>query len=531
MEIIKKSTKLAIYLLKPYVTDYTQALESKLDYKTYDFNDRIEVEGKVIVGKTKTRTPKWKELLQQGVQKQIPDISNSSNRAVVFFKINSRIFAIPFGYGKHLIKEETIERDFGLKTALNIINADKLVSVDRANIGNLTVQTRTQASKKGGPASFDIDVIKDLLRSVTGEPTLVLPEEFGSIVTGNEGIYISPNINMLQIPSILSKLQIEYKKDLYKERFDWIDNIKTEKDPTVLDELREKLITDLKAHNVEDVSIVPPYIIDWSIFEGISYTPKGEIFTDYNIEDFYSTKEESVKDLDWEKLAKLRIYLKDSTQISSIPTPIWRYISYETEHNGFRYAFTLSNWYKINKTYFEEIYNYCKDFEESELTFPDAKLIESEGEYNSRFAKSSSSLMLLDQKLVKSDTARSSIEVCDVFSNTKEFIHIKIRYSSATLSHLFSQGRISAFSLIKDRTYRKNLRKKIAADGLGKNLIPLESRDLTNSDYTITYALIDKKNRSFVDSLPFFSLVNFRLTSEELSVMGFNIRVKNIIRK
>lgn len=531
MELNKKSYKLAIYLLKEEIKNYSQALEPKLNYKEYDFNENIQVDGKVIVGKTKTNKPNWKDLLQQGITEQIPDISNASNRAVVFFKINNRIFAIPFGYGKHLIKDETIERDFGLKTALNIINADKLLSIDKANIGNLSVQTRTQTSKKGGPDSFDIDIIKDLLRSVTGEPNLVLPEEFGSVITGNEGIYISPNINMFQIPEILTKLEGEYKKDTYKERFDWIDNIRTEKDPFIIDNLRKKLITDLKAKDDESISLVPPYIIDWSIFEGISFTPKGDIFNDYNIEDFYNIKEDSLKDLDWDKLSKLRLYLKDSNQSDSIPTPLWRYINYETEYNGFRYAFTLSNWYRIDKSYFDEMYNYCKQFEESDLDFPYAKLMESEGKYNERFTKTNSDLILLDQKLVKSDIARSAIEVCDVFSNTKEFVHIKIRYSSATLSHLFSQGRISAYSLLKDRTYRKNLRSKINSEGLDKDLIPLESKDLRNSDFTITYALIEKKDRTFVDSLPFFSLVNFRLTSEELSVMGFNVKVKKIMRK
>lgn len=135
----KKNYKLAIYLLKQDITNYQKALKigTNYIYTEYDFNSTIDVEGKIIIGKTKTSEPNWKKLLQQGVDVTIPDIDNTSNRAVVFFNIQKRIFAIPFGYGKHLIQEESIDREFGLKTALNIINADKLLSIDKANIGDL----------------------------------------------------------------------------------------------------------------------------------------------------------------------------------------------------------------------------------------------------------------------------------------------------------------------------------------------------------------------------------------------------------
>jgi uncharacterized protein (TIGR04141 family) len=73
-------------------------------------------------------------------------------------------------------------------------------------------------------AYFNIDILKDLIRSITGEPTIVLPNEYGSVITGNEGIYISPKTNIIKIPEILNKLKTEYHKTTYKSRFDWIDN-------------------------------------------------------------------------------------------------------------------------------------------------------------------------------------------------------------------------------------------------------------------------------------------------------------------
>jgi uncharacterized protein (TIGR04141 family) len=109
-----------------------------------------------------------------------------------------------------------------------------------------------------------------------------------------------------------------------------------------------------------------------------------------------------------------------------------------------------------------------------------------------------------------------------------EFIHVKFRNSSATLSHLFAQGKISAYALRKDKAFRKNVRKKLHDIGMNKDLIPIESKDFNANDYTITFALIEANKRSFVESLPFFSLLNFRLTADDLLLLGYKVKVKKI---
>jgi len=81
---------------------------------------------------------------------------------------------------------------------------------------------------------------------------------------------------------------------------------------------------------------------------------------------------------------------------------------------------------------------------------------------------------------------------------------------------------------MRDRKFRRNVRQKIKGLGIDKDLFPLELKDFKRSDYTITFAIIDGKSRSFVDTLPFFSLLNFRLVAEELMGWGFNVRVKKI---
>ncbi|BAP32931.1 uncharacterized protein CHSO_3894 [Chryseobacterium sp. StRB126] len=527
--------KLAIFLIKDKFKNYNNLIKSN-DVIRYKLKNSLEEDGIIIIGKEKSTEPEWKALLESVCEDDIPRLNNTSNKAVLFFKKNNRIFAICFGYGKSLLKDECIEREFGLKTALNIIDADKLISVDKANIGDLNLLTKTQASKKGSPSHFEIDILRDLIKGVTGEPKIVKENLYGNIITGNDGIHISPRIRMSKVPNILKSLYSSYVSNEYKERFDWIDNIKPEKDPIIIEKLRDNLISSL---NIKDdtIHLAPPYLIDWEKFEYLSYTPKGEKFTEFDIANFYTYKfKDHFEFENWEKLVNQNIYIKFTTE-DIFHNKLWHFINYETEFNGFKYIFTSSNWYRISKNYYEDIYNYCSQIEESESHFIDClkslraktKSQYDEGIYNEELAMSNKNYILFDKKLIKSDISRSQIEVCDVFNKSnKELIHIKIRESSSTLSHLFSQGKVSSNSLQKDKIFRKNIRKFLKEN---RELIPLEDKDFKTDNYTITYAIIVSKNKNFVDSLPFFSLVNFRLTLEELINRGFHVRVKTILKK
>ncbi|AZI20148.1 DUF6119 family protein [Chryseobacterium taklimakanense] len=521
-----KNYKLSIYLLKEDVINFQEALKSNISKSEYQLKKDIKAEGLVIIGATKESTPNWKNLLQEGTASTLPDITNSSSRAIVFFKINNRIFAIPFGYGKHLLKEECIEREFGLRTALNIINADKLISVDKANIGDMSLLTKMQTSQKGAPDLFNIDTIKDLLKSITGEPSLILPEQYGNIITGNEAVYINPKTEFTKIPEILSKLEEDYRKETYKARFDWIDNIRIERNPQIIDRLQNQLVADLKAQNSDKIHLAPPFLINWEEFEFVTFTPKGEEYTEFSIENFYEVKND-LNDLDWAKFIRQRFYLKNSHYNESFGYPLWRAINYQTELENRQYVFTLSNWYQVDNDYYKAIYEYCRRIPESKTLFINCDEDDDEGTYNIKLADSCDDLLLFDKNLIKSRLSRSSIEACDVFNKVEsEFIHVKFRGSSATLSHLFAQGRISANSLQRDEDFRKDLRNKLKAD---RELVPIKFKDFDANDYTITFAVIESKSRSFVDALPFFSLINFRMTAEDLIMLGFKVCVKKIL--
>jgi uncharacterized protein (TIGR04141 family) len=528
----KKSYKLSIYLLKNDIKNYRDALKEEITIQAeLEFKEEINAEGKVIIGATKQSTSSWRELIQEGVNPPLPDLENTSNRAIVFFKIDNRIFALVFGYGKHLIKEEAIDREFGLRTVLNIIDPEKLLSVDKANLDELTTLTRTQTSRKSSLETFEVDKIRNLLKGVTGVPSTDFTLSIGKLISGSEGIHILPKIKFKDIPEGLKALKQAYEDTSYKARFAWIDNVRSERNLVTIDHLRENLVNSLKSRDNLFVHLSLPDIIDWESYAGFSYTRNGEQFSDFDIEDFYSERADSLEELNWNKLVNLVLYFNSTESGEVVTKPFWRFINYQTEYKGSIYVFALSKWYKINKNYATEILEYAQKINESSLTFIDCKDSYKEDNYNKALSDSSNSYYLFDKDFVASSYTGSKIEACDVYSDTGEFIHVKVRHSSAALSHLFAQGKISAYSLKKDEKFRDNFNKKLEKKRLKNRLIPTKADEFMPGKYIITYAIIEKRERSFVESLPFFSLLNFRLTAEEIIDLGFEVRVKKIIKK
>ena len=128
---------------------------------------------------------------------------------------------------------------------------------------------------------------------------------------------------------------------------------------------------------------------------------------------------------------------------------------------------------------------------------------EEERAYNER-AAAEAGLALLDRKLVS--IGGTSIEVADLVSASGDLIHVKRKTQSATLSHLFAQGRISAEALKVDAAVREAAAAHMDTDGrVGGALLrgPYEARSKT-----VVYAVIASNAAELPGKLPFFSRLN-----------------------
>ncbi|MEM8743432.1 MAG: DUF6119 family protein, partial [Pseudomonadota bacterium] len=158
------------------------------------------------------------------------------------------------------------------------------------------------------------------------------------------------------------------------------------------------------------------------------------------------------------------------------------------------------------------------------IELPEAEADETEETYNKRVAGLDADMICLDRRLIKPTGWSTTMEACDFLGRDRQLIHIKDKTSSSRLSHLFSQGTVSARVLAIDPPSRDSVRAKVVAvqgdtgQAGYEDILPKSDEDFTRSDFTVVYGVIVAAEQP---KLPFFSLVSFRQSARELDALGY----------
>jgi uncharacterized protein (TIGR04141 family) len=164
-----------------------------------------------------------------------------------------------------------------------------------------------------------------------------------------------------------------------------------------------------------------------------------------------------------------------------------------------------------------------------DLPWPKATAQMNEDSFNNATAKALAPALLLDKKLVNSRMQTTPVEVCDVLTASHQLIHAKLKFGSRDLSHLFSQGFVSATLLQSDSIFREATQKKIKELGGGEDFGFFDAMSLQASLFEVIYVIVAPwRGRSPAQALPFFSKINLLRTAEELVNRGFQVSLARI---
>jgi uncharacterized protein (TIGR04141 family) len=148
---------------------------------------------------------------------------------------------------------------------------------------------------------------------------------------------------------------------------------------------------------------------------------------------------------------------------------------------------------------------------------------ETEGEYNRRAALASNgTFALLDAQPVMYGGGRSSIEICDLLSIDRIFVHVKAKTKSSILSHLFAQG-VNSAQAFRDASFRL-----LALEKCPPSHRAIFQGEPRTGDHTITYSIMTQAAGDLRDALPFFSKQSLANASVLLMNMGYQVRLKKI---
>lgn len=519
-----KTWRLTVFLLKSSVHDEHSALRDPYSLQQVPLAKGLPFEGSLWVRDSKTSVPRWLEFLQEGIQGELPRLAVASAAAVLFVRTAGRIFALPFGTGRYLLRDGVYEPDFGLKVVLNSVHPKKLRSMDLKRFDEMTIHTRRQTSRGSNTTVFGVDVSRDVLRAVTGEPR---DPGLARRIHGADAVILHAEIRFADLGHKCQMLLDAYQRDDYRDHFRWVDHLRPLRDSSQIATLDELVVQALQQGNIDKLHLAPPEIVDPEIIQYFKYSTQGSkdpnCHHDLDIAEYLNTLR-NPNALSVEKLKRDRVKAYQDDPSSPVKTwSVYDCLVAELSQGDLLYVLTGGKWFVIDTDYVNNVTQRLKLLlrKPARLNLPPAFPNENENEYNERVATTyPSDFALLHKKTLRPSRGTSPIEACDLFTRNRQFVHVKRRHSSSTLSHLFAQGYVSAETFFSSSYFRKEFRQELQS--MGSPLASELKEPPRKGDYEVVYAIIDKESTNWPFCLPFFTRANLVEVFRRFELLGIH---------
>jgi uncharacterized protein (TIGR04141 family) len=513
----ERKEKLSIYLAKNPKNADSDLL------KLENTNSPIELEVSGMEGarlyikkEPPKHSPPWTQLFTSRPEVPFDAFGNSSSvGAVLCVTVHQNKFLLTFGTGFHLLQEEAIERDFGLRVTLNSVNPDKLRSLDKSSYDHNPLNSRTQSTKEVDIFDLHIDSELEMLYAVTGISTVEL---FGSHVTGRDALTVITNTDLNELEKILGEALKRYKQKL-PDSFEWVDNVNKVRDHDDIDILDLELEKILCGPDLSCLWLGEPEIVDWEEQIGYSFDlyARSERHVVLELPQLLSYLKSKSLPISVESLKHTSIHVNDSEYHPIKSWSAYKCLYAELKYGTDQYILRSSTWYKVNSEFLTTVDASLSSLETYKHCFPIYNE-DREEDYNQALT-SDPSFELLDKKNIKAGGAYDKLEFCDLVRNGNDLIHVKYYRSSSTLSHLFSQGCVSAETFIRDAEFRKKLNSKLPQSLRLADPMPRPDP----ASYKIVYAIATTKKLPL--ELPFFSKVTLKNALKILKGLNFSVEI------
>lgn len=512
----EKTNKLTVGLVKAALTEFAQIVKAEAH------TIAIEGIGTFYKEPSHPQPPGWIADFFGATLGPGLDLLSSSAKGVLLVRVpdgeEERTFAVIFGLGRHLLNEGVLEERFGLKVVLNSVDPDSLRSIDKTALGSIPKQSREQISREGGAANFGIDIEQDLVSSVTGRSRLTI---FGRMISGRDTFAASAKIDVSNVADFLVETLKQYKSEVYKEHFDWIDQIKDVRSRSTIDDLNGTLVERLKAKNFEHLWMAPPEILEWADVKSFRYLRKRSAdVPDLDVAELLAAAGDTEITLEWLKAAQI-ILVSAKSDDEADRWPVYKCIYAEIEAKGAMHVLNAGKWYQVAQDFTALVNDDFASIPDSLIELPDYAH-ESEALYNVDAAGRLEGSHCMDADLIVHGGGQSRIEFCDILTPNKELLHIKRYSGSQQMSHLFSQGVVSAELFVSDAGFREKVNDKLPAS---HKLADTSARP-NPEDYEVVFTIISKSANPL--NLPFFSKVSLRNARRRLRGYGFRVSKKKV---
>lgn len=439
--------------------------------------------------------------------------------AILLVRHKNRAFLLTFGMGYHLLNGDSVERDFGLRVALNAVDPNKLRSLDKASYDHNPLNSRTQSTIDADLVDLDLDAETEMLYAVTGVSQVPI---LGSNVTGRDALTLNVEIALSGIPALLDAVLTLYARALPKQ-FEWIDNVRRVKDPEIRETLDLLLNDALDSPDGATIWLGEPEIVDWESQTGYSFdlrpnTPRHVVLQLSELRAYLAGKGLS---LTVDAVRQTTVHVNDANYEPVKSWSAYRCLYAEIPDGKHRYVLRHGDWYEVDADFVQEIDKSMSTIQTYGFSLPLYSL-DREEDYNESVAAAHPEIHVMDKLTTAIGGRYDKVEFCDLIRNGTELIHVKFYRSSGTLSHLFAQGSVAAEAFVKDEGFRERLNKKLPA--------PLKLQNIADRpdarSYSVVFGIATTK--ALPEDLPFFSKVTLRNAHRTLQALGFDVRLAAI---
>lgn len=518
--------RLTIFLLRD-VNAFDDALtdDATSGLVSSDLTKASGLSGRFYAKKSFARVPGWVKYVNPAVEGGVQDIQSASASAMLLLRVDGHTFALTFGYGRSFLNQAKIERRFGLKVVLNLIDKRQIRSLDTKKFDEMVVSTNTQTSRTTELPTFGVDILRDILRAVTG----IAPVSSGyKSLSGADALVLGVDKTVTDLPTLLRDLYTHFTATTYESAFGWVDHLAEVRDPVLAATLDSQLVSHLRASDTSATHMAMPENLEWEDIEYFLITPtRKRTYEELDLDEYLAQSLTDAGNLTIDLLKGRKVSVKFISSADAVARwSVYQCLVSEQRIDQKLFALIEGRWFEVAGTLVAQVDAAVSAIPAATVSLPSGHPGEAEGDYNSRAAAMSTDLTLLDRELVAPDGAKSRIEFCDLLSADGSIVHVKRKSRSSTLSHLFAQGHVSAEALV-DGALRDQVRAAIqqsagtSDSSAWLSLVPPSGSALDRDKVTITYAVIANSSATGIEWLPFFSRLTLMQTVRDLNRLGF----------
>ena len=519
--------RLTVYLLRQEVSDFAEVIPDRLlegsgSYVEVEPSRDLPFECRAWVQANRPKPPRWADWMGTGFDLRSHRLFNQSNSFVLLLRVENRIFAVTFGYGFNAVSRSLVEPDFGLKVTLNEGNPDSFDVLDTRTVDRVTRQRRTHLNV-GSPVdafglNFEVDWLKHVSSRTSGAD--------GRKLSGADSLTMPVDGTVADLGEFCRTKLASYRSDAYRTRFAFIDHLRPLR-PTApeIPRLKAQLLAMLEARSTDMLAVAFPSIPDDGIETWrLSQSRKHRDSSDLELADvfaFFDDNPDVVVDPEQVSVVGLDA---DGAMLSR-RAELYDYLVAEVRHEDATFILSLGQWFRADNDYVADVRRQVHALHDAtaELAMPNWRPRQQERDYAVAVG-TEKSWLVLDRRLIRIARRASGVEPCDLLTPNLDFVHVKDMRSSATLSHLFGQGSVSATLFRATPEFADQVATHYDGFYVGRHLADFTGRP------RVVYAIGTHKPGHLSQSMFFFSLVNLLQHVEQIRIAGFDVALCRIQR-